>query len=150
MRHSRTLGALGLWAASIGLLGCASLSAPRTSAEVASGLQREAKNIAAGRGFAGSQAFNAGALDERQSGTLRYALKAGERYIAIGLCDEQCKDIDLGVYDEDGVEIASDRQEDAIPIVEFGADEDALAVVRVKMIRCDLEPCEYGVGAYRE
>lgn len=150
MRISKTLRALACVGFSIGLVGCATTSAPKTSAEVAKGLQREAKNIAAGRGFSQVQVFNAGSLDERQSGILRFALKAGERYVAIGLCDEPCKDIDLGVYDEEGFEIASDTMEDAVPIAELSPDMDTMAIIRVKMIRCDFEPCRYGVGVYRE
>ncbi|KEO91801.1 hypothetical protein EH31_03770 [Erythrobacter longus] len=137
-------------AVSISLMGCVSTASPKTSAQGVNDLGREARAIARGRGYAGSQVFNGGVLDERQTGELRYTLKGGERTIAIGLCDKQCKDIDLGVYDESGNEIASDRQEDAIPILELAPEEDGLAVFRVKMIRCDLEPCRYGIGVYQE
>lgn len=136
--------------ASISLSACATTAAPGTSAEIVKDLAREAKAIARGRGYASSQAFNGGVLEERETGTLRYTLKGGERYIAIGLCDDQCKDIDLGIYDDEGSEIASDIQEDAIPIVELAPEDDRVAVFRVKMIRCDAEPCQYGVGVYRE
>lgn len=144
------LGTLACGLASIGLSGCATTAAPKTSADLIKDLQGEARAIARGRGYTGSQVFNGGSLEERESGMLRLRLEGSERYIAIGLCDEQCKDIDLAVYDEDGFEIASDRQEDAIPIVEFGPGEDGAAVFRVKMVRCDAEPCRYGVGVYRE
>ena len=150
MKHSRVLGALVVAVAGISLSGCAATIAPKTSAEIVRDLGRKARAIARGRGYAGSQVFNGGALDERKSGMLNFTLKGGERYIAIGLCDEQCKDIDLGVYDKAGVEIASDRQEDAIPIVELAPEKDGVALFRVKMIRCDWEPCRYGVGVYRE
>ena len=136
--------------ASISLSACATTTAPGTSDEIVRDLSREARAIARGRGYASSQAFNGGSLEERETGTLRYALKAGERYIAIGLCDEPCKDIDLIVEDENGREIASDTREDAIPIVELAPKEDQMAVFRVKMIRCDLQPCRYGVGLYRD
>lgn len=145
-----TLGTLACVAASISLPGCATTAAPKTSTEVVKDLGREARAIARGRGYPGSQVFNGGALEERESGMLRVRLKGGERYIAIGLCDEQCKDIDLGVYDEDGFEIASDRQEDAIPIVELVLDEEATAFFRLKMVRCDAQPCQYGLGVYRD
>ena len=113
-------------------------------------LAREARAIARGRGYASSQAFSGGSLEEREEGTLRYTLRAGERYIAIGLCDEPCKDIDLVVEDESGLELASDRKEDAIPIVELAPKAETIALFRVKMIRCDRAPCAYGAGVYRE
>ncbi|MEM1052878.1 MAG: hypothetical protein AAGI28_12370 [Pseudomonadota bacterium] len=150
MKNSKTLGALACLVAGIGLSGCATTSAPKTSAEIFKDLRQEARAIALGRGYAGSHTFNGGMLEERQSGVLRFTLKAGERYVAIGLCDEQCKDIDLGVYDKNGFEIASDRQEDAIPIVELVPEKGGLAFFRMKMIRCDAEPCRYGVGVYRQ
>lgn len=137
-------------ATSISLSGCATTPAPKTSAEVVKDLQREARAIARGRGYSGSQVFNGGVLEERETGMLCLRLEGGERYIAIGLCDEPCKDIDLGVYDEGGSEIASDRQEDAIPIVELAPEEDTVVFFRTKMVRCDAEPCRYGVGVYRE
>lgn len=150
LQHSWVLGALACMASSISLVGCVGTAAPKTSAQIVKDLEREARAIARGRGFAGSQAFSGGSLDERETGELRYALKGGERYVAIGLCDEQCKDIDLGVYDEAGMELASDRQEDAIPIVELAPESDAIAIFRIKMIRCDEQPCSYGVGIYRK
>lgn len=150
MRHSVTFSTLACLAIGIGLSGCATTAATKTSAEIVKDLGREARAIARGRGYTGSQVFNGGSLEERESGMLRFTLKGGERYIAIGLCDEQCKDIDLGVYDQEGSEIASDRQEDSIPIVELAPEEDGVAVFSVKMIRCDAEPCRYGVGVYRE
>lgn len=150
MNTLRTLGALACALASINLSGCATTTVPKTSAEVVKDLGREARAIARGRGYTGSRVFNGGSLDERQSGLLRFTLKGGKHYIAIGLCDEQCKDIDLGVFDQDGFEIASDTMEDAIPIIELKPDKDTVAIFRTKMIRCDLKPCHYGVGIYRK
>lgn len=150
LKHSRVLGAFTCVAASISLMGCVSAAAPKTSAEVVKDLGREARAIARGRGYTGSQVFKGGALEERETGELRFTLKGGERTVAIGLCDKQCKDIDLGVYDENGTEIASDRQEDAIPIVEFAPEMDRVVVFRVKMIQCDIEPCAYTLGIFRE
>ncbi|WP_298304246.1 hypothetical protein [uncultured Erythrobacter sp.] len=150
MKLSRVLGTLACAPLSISLMGCVSTGAPKTSAQVVEDLQREARAIAMGRGYDGSQVFNGGSLAERETGTLRFTLKGSERYIAIGLCDEQCKDIDLGVFDKDGFEIGSDTMEDAIPITELNPEKDGIAIFRLKMIRCDLQPCRYGVGVYGE
>ena len=144
------MGAIACVTAGIALSGCMTAAEPKTSAEVVRDLGREARAIARGRGFSGSEAFSGGSLEERETGTLRFTMKSGERYIAIGLCDESCKDIDLIVQDEKGSEIASDTQEDAIPIVELAPDGDVVADFVVKMIRCDRAPCAYGVGIYRE
>lgn len=137
-------------AAGVGLSGCATTTAPGTTAEIVKDLARGARAIARGRGYASSQAFSGGSLEEREEGTLRYTLKAGERYVAVGLCDEPCRDIDLIVQDEDGLEMASDTHEDAIPIVELAPKAETIALFRVKMIRCDRAPCAYGAGVYRE
>ena len=150
MKHFSVLGAFAFVAAGVGLSGCATTTAPGTSSGIVKDLAREARAIARGRGYASSQAFSGGSLEEREEGTLRYTLRAGERYIAIGLCDEPCKDIDLVVEDESGLELASDRKEDAIPIVELAPKAETIALFRVKMIRCDRAPCAYAAGVYRE
>lgn len=146
----KMLGALACLAVSISLSGCATTGVPKTSTEVVKDLQHQARAIARGRGYTGSQVFNGGSLEQRETGTLRFALQGGERYVAIGLCDKECSDIDIGVYDEQGIEIAGDRAEDAIPIVELDPEEDTTVIFRLKMLQCDLEPCAYALGVFRE
>ena len=114
-------------------------------------LFQTANDIALARGFQTIGMTSSGALDAGQSSGVPYWMKAGDRYLVVGLCDTQCSNLDIDVHHLQGsTEIASDTGEDASPIVELSPDEDTSVIVRAKMIRCDLEPCQYGVAVYRK
>jgi hypothetical protein len=112
-------------------------------------LLRIASDIALGRGFRTNVVTTSGRLDSGRDFGFPYLLMPGRKYLLVGLCDTQCVDLDAGIYQVDGTEIASDTAEDAIPIVELDTEEEVTTIIRVEMIRCDAEPCHYAIGVYR-
>ena len=155
-----------IWALSVlaffGLTGCTSVTEqaelcaasgctqPSRPVGDAKALLKNASDIALGRGFRTNVVTTSGRLDSGKSSGFPYLLMPGRKYLVVGLCDTQCADLDAGVYEVEGLEIASDTAEDAIPIFELSPDEETTAIIRIKMIRCDLEPCQYALGVYRE
>lgn len=127
--------------------GCTEPSRPSGDAKA---LLRNAGDIALGRGFRTNVVSTSGRLDSGKSNGFPYLMMPGRKYLLVGLCDMQCADLDAGIYHVEGTEIASDTAEDAIPIVEISPDEEMTVIIRIKMIRCDWEPCQYGVGVYRQ
>jgi len=148
LKKHKALGLLSVLAACFALPGCATVSSQALDHDGATELQREARQIARGRGFGSLRGLATGRLFSRQTGGLRVNLKAGESYLAIGLCDENCTDLDLAIYDVHGVEIASDTLEDAIPIIEFAPKKTGDFMLRTRLIRCDFEPCVYVTGTF--
>jgi len=63
-----------------------------------------------------------GSLNTDQTITLPITLQAGLEYRLVGVCDQDCFDLDLGMRDPSGEEVASDVLEDAIPILAHVAD----------------------------
>jgi hypothetical protein len=71
----------------------------------------------------------------------------GERTEIMGLCDTDCSDMDLILYDRAGNILDKDLQADDVPIVTWqggAADLD----LEVRMVKCKADPCHYGVRAY--
>ena len=76
-------------------------------------------------------------------------LDGGEEYALLGVCDEDCEDIDLYLYDEKGNEIDSDAASDDFPIVLVYPSSRTRYRVQVNMYSCEVEPCYYAVGLYQ-
>lgn len=74
---------------------------------------------------------------------------AGVEIAFVGVCDIDCTDLDIGVYDVDGNEIAADAASDDRPEVNLQIDEPGVLEVRVFMVGCSVEPCGFAVQAYQ-
>jgi len=77
-----------------------------------------------------------------------YNLRAGVDYYFIGECDQDCKDLDIKLYDENYNLIDQDVKPDNSPVVHVTPKWTGQFHVRVIMSRCDANPCYWGVGAY--
>jgi len=80
--------------------------------------------------------------------TQNLQLEGGWEYRVMGLCDNDCSDIDLFVNDPSGTQVGSDTGESDAPIVNFTAPRDGRYQVRVRMAACRNQPCYYGVAAF--
>jgi hypothetical protein len=89
-----------------------------------------------------------GSLNNDQAFRLPITLESGTEYRLVGVCDQDCFDLDLVLRDPSGQEVASDVLEDALPILAHVADTTAEYQVEVIMIACGLEPCAYRLAAF--
>jgi hypothetical protein len=101
-----------------------------------------------------SQGYNAdrapvmGSLnDDMQEGVL-LQLTAGMRYAILGVCDNDCTDVDLRVFDPMGNLMGEDMLVDDRPVVEFVAPSTGQYRATVIMATCNTNPCYYGVQVY--
>ena len=85
-------------------------------------------------------------MDEDDSDTLTFTLKKDMDYQIYGVCDNDCSDLDLTLYDENDNEIAEDTTTDDIPIVEVTPKWTGKFSLNVEMYECDDEPCFYGIA----
>lgn len=75
---------------------------------------------------------------------LKEELPVGE-YLAFGVCDSDCGDIDLFVYSENGEEIGSDTLDDSYPVVEFSVHVEQPITAGTVIYSCEIEPCYQGI-----
>ena len=88
-----------------------------------------------------------GSLEEGEDEEFEMRVRAGQTYIFVGVCDENCSDLDIVITDEDGDELESDVELDDTPMVVLEAKQTARITVKVSMAGCS-DDCHYGVGTY--
>jgi hypothetical protein len=75
-------------------------------------------------------------------------LRRGVDYRIIGVCDDDCTDVDMEVYGADGLLAGRDVEVNDIPVLNVtGAGS---ATVRVWLANCETEPCAVGVRVLRK
>ncbi len=72
-------------------------------------------------------------------------LRAGVRYAIVGVCDENCPDLDLRIFGPNLAKIAEDVQQNATPTLEFTAPAAGRYRLSVEMVSCNANPCAWGV-----
>ena len=91
-----------------------------------------------------------GNLTDGDSEAFTVVLETGHSYMLMGVCDEDCLDLDLELYDGYGNLVSQDESEDNAPIVEVSVATSGEFTLRVTMYDCTEDPCYYGVGVYGE
>ena len=89
-------------------------------------------------------------LSDNSEDNLTFTLKRGGTYAIVGVCDEDCRDIDFELYDENGNSVEVDRDTDDYPIVEITPRWTGKFRLEVDMYSCSTSYCYYGVGVFRQ
>jgi hypothetical protein len=89
-----------------------------------------------------------GRLDDNATTDLSVDLKAGKDYVLWGVCDQDCTDIDLVIYNNSGDQVDSDLQTDDKPLLHVIPPRDGKYRIKVTMVTCSANPCRYGVGLW--
>lgn len=71
-------------------------------------------------------------------------------YMAVAVCDDDCSDIDLAVFDGNEKELDSDVLSDAFPVVDFAVPWKADYHFVASMVECSHEPCYYAIQLFRK
>lgn len=79
-----------------------------------------------------------------------YYLRAGNSYSIFGVCDGDCSDIDLSLYDNNGNLIAQDNDSDDYPIVSANIYRSGSYQIKVRMYSCRTQDCLYGLAAFQK
>ena len=88
-----------------------------------------------------------GELADDGTASLTVSLEAGTDYMIIGVCDEDCTDLDLTLC-SGSRELDTDVEDDDTPIVSVTPTSTATFRVSVSMAACSSSPCRYGVAVY--
>jgi hypothetical protein len=77
-------------------------------------------------------------------------LDAGFSYLIVGVCDNDCSDVDLALEDEEGVAVVSDTGSGDMPMIRFTPSATAVYWIDPTMHACSTEPCAYGIAVFRK
>jgi hypothetical protein len=75
-------------------------------------------------------------------------MEKGRSYLIVGVCDNDCTDVDLILQDTDRAEVASDVLADDIPVIRFTPSTAATYWIETTMVVCSVEPCGYGIAVF--
>jgi hypothetical protein len=115
--------------------------------QVTTRLERASSTAASG-GMRSVLSPMTGSLRTGTNATHTVQLNAGTQYMLVGVCDDDCTDIDLVLLDPSGAQIGADLDRDAIPVVQVTPSRSGTYSVRASMPSCSSQPCFYGVGVY--
>jgi hypothetical protein len=104
------------------------------------------------RGFTPLAGLSYGTLNAGARDTRPLELTAGVRYVVIGMCDQDCSDLDLRLYGSppDTAQIAQDVQTDDRPLLELTAPRTGTYRLMVMMASCRQSPCYWGVQVFQK
>lgn len=88
----------------------------------------------------------AGRLSQGASGTATIQVPSGGVAL-IGVCDENCNDVDMIVRDPSGREVGRDFEDDDLPMVILENATAGRYTVEMQMPGCN-GTCNWGVGVY--
>ncbi len=89
-----------------------------------------------------------GGLAQGQTWNVAAQLNPGIDYRMVGVCDRDCNDLDLVVFDANGAVIAQDTSTTSQPVVAIQSSYAGNFTVQVQMFNCTVAPCYYAVALY--
>jgi hypothetical protein len=136
-----------LTAALILALGCALASEAAAQASYQQQIRAALQRAAAGaRGARPEGEPFIGVLNGKSTGSQTVDLRAGVHYTLVGVCDENCSDIDLRIFGPGTTgKVAEDVQPNNTPVLEFTAPVAGRYRLAVEMVTCGANPCAWGV-----
>ena len=98
-------------------------------------------------GYASSK-YIIGRLKNSETENWNITLHAGNTYQITGVCDGDCKDIDLALLDANRKELVNDTSADDVPILSYAIRTTGVYTVTVTMYQCSQDPCYFGLGVF--
>jgi hypothetical protein len=127
----------------------ASLHAQSYAVQVWNQLQRAYSDISDSSSFVLNN-YIIGKLADGATDTWTFPLERGKEYLIIGVCDNDCADVDLAVKDDSGGLVVRDEEVDDTPVTRFRVISSGRFTVEVGMADCRDEPCFFGFGLFEK
>lgn len=89
-----------------------------------------------------------GELEQGGVGEFTIEAEEGVEYFFMGVCDADCGDLDMALFDENDNEMVTDIEQDDYPYLHFGAERSGVWTIRVLMANCSTATCLYGAQGY--
>jgi len=104
--------------------------------------------VATSNGMSLTHEPSIGSLSDGASERHTINLQAGTAYALVGVCDNDCTDLDFRLFDSSGNEIASDVATDDTPVISITPSRSGRYILQAVMADCRADPCRYGIGVY--
>lgn len=91
-----------------------------------------------------------GTLNEDEEDSWTFYFEGGYDYKLVGVCDEDCDDIDMAIYDDKGRLLDEDVLDDDFPIVDLTNARSGSYTVELDMYSCSVEPCYFGFAIFKQ
>ena len=89
-----------------------------------------------------------GQLAQGQYQNIPVTLNAGGEYRIVGVCDSDCSDLDLVLYDANNNVVSQDNLTDAVPVVSVQPQVSGQFTAQAVMHTCNVSPCYYALALY--
>jgi len=109
---------------------------------------QQAQQAAAQQGFQMIGQPFSGSLAQGQSWNVPATLQAGMDYRVLGVCDRDCADLDLVVFDSNGTQVGQDTSNTNQPVVAVVPIYSDNFTIQVQMYNCSIAPCYYALALY--
>lgn len=86
-----------------------------------------------------------GKVKEKAEVPFTAKLASDTSYTILGVCDDNCNDLNLTLKNEQGDNIANDEKEDGIPVISFTPTEKSDYRITARPDKCSTETCEFGM-----
>jgi hypothetical protein len=110
-------------------------------------LQQLSANLAAQGYQQVGQPFSGG-LQPNEAWNIPAQMQAGYEYQIVGVCDRDCSDLDIRLYDGNGGLIIEDTSTTSQPNVGVLPTTSGAFTIQVHMYACSVAPCYYAVALY--
>lgn len=87
-------------------------------------------------------------LNNGRNDNYYFSLDRGWSYHIYSVCDGDCGDIDLCLYDENGNEIDCDETSDDKPLVSVTPKWSGRFRLKVSMYECRINPCRFAIAVF--
>lgn len=89
-----------------------------------------------------------GGLSQGQTWNVPAQLYPGYDYRVVGVCDRDCADLDLVLYDANGAPVTQDTSTTSQPVLAVQPGYAGNFTLQVQMYNCSVAPCYYAVALY--
>ena len=88
-------------------------------------------------------------LNDDATESVSVPLDAGTSYKIVGVCDEDCSDLDLTLF-AGSTKLDEDVLDDDVPILDAKPSSSGTYRISVTMAACKSSPCRYGIAIYAQ
>jgi type II secretory pathway pseudopilin PulG len=103
---------------------------------------------AATQGYRLNERLLVGSLRNGHVASLDLTFQRGVDYLLVATCDADCDDVDLVLREDDGREIAADRDSTDLPVLRVPGGHPGLHRLNISMASCSASPCRYSVAIF--
>jgi hypothetical protein len=111
-------------------------------------LLTRAADVFGANGYELSHETYTGSLTDGAAESLTLWLEPNREYRLVGVCDDDCDDLDFELFDSLSDAVTDDLRADALAMVIVHPRHRARYRLRISMASCSVSPCWYGVGVF--